>query len=811
MELGTVPGFRFRVRICLFLVVNFNKSINKSENVKEMGGSFVRLIYGLQVKQKGCDEMKSHSWCKIWTLVICLMLVCLACAGAAGEAAADEFTIEGTTLVKYNGPGGEVTVPDGIEKLGTWAFDGARVTKVNLPETLKEIDSFCFFACYELTDITLPASLTNLEYDENGIEKSQIFAFNSSLSEIKVAEGNPNYKSIDGVLFTADGKKLLYYPDGKYNDGEYAIPEGTVELGYSPFSSANLKSISIPSTMEKLDKYDENPFTAILTLEEINVSPDNKKYYSIDGVLYKDNTLISYPASKSGTELAAEVFPEKVTNIALEAFACNRNLVTVEIPEGVEYVGWMSFCSSPSLESVTIPASVKEISAYAFDSCRNLQKVVILNPRVLLPDNSFIEEKYREINKYIIIQDSDQAVLYGYDNSTTQAYAEKWGLKFESLGPAPEEVSANTETEPECEPVDVMAEQEARWAEEYKDFEIKGNTLVKYKGSGGEVTVPYMIEVLGESAFYDSMVTKVNLPRGLKEIRSYCFWNCPELCEITLPASLRNLEYYIDATTGYVPIQAQVFSNNPKLEAINVEEGNPLYKSIDGVLFSADGKTLIYYPDGKKTDLYIIPEGTEELGYTAFSYPEISAIHLPSTLRQLHSDGGDFSGISTLKGVYVSPENQFYYSVDGVLYSRNRKSLIFYPNNREETELKPEDFQKGIINIGAFAFQQDKNLKTVELPEGIEVIDWMAFSWAKSLESVTVPASVGYISGYAFVDCHKLEKLVILNPNVNLPDDNLITENTPWVTLYGYENSTVQAYAEKHNLKFESLGPAPEE
>ena len=85
----------------------------------------------------------------------------------------------------------------------------------------------------------------------------------------------------------------------------------------------------------------------------------------------------------------------------------------------------------------------------------------------------------------------------------------------------------------------------------------------------------------------------------------------------------------------------------------------------------------------------------------------------------------------------------------------------------------------------------------------------MAFSWAKSLESVTVPASVGYISGYAFVDCHKLEKLVILNPNVNLPDDNLITENTPWVTLYGYENSTVQAYAEKHNLKFESLGAAP--
>ena len=87
----------------------------------------------------------------------------------------------------------------------------------------------------------------------------------------------------------------------------------------------------------------------------------------------------------------------------------------------------------------------------------------------------------------------------------------------------------------------------------------------------------------------------------------------------------------------------------------------------------------------------------------------------------------------------------------------------------------------------------------------------MAFSWAQSLESATVPASDGYISEYAFAHCPKLEKLVILNPNVALPDDNLVTENTPGVTLYGYENSTVQAYAEKHNLKFESLGPAPEE
>ena len=168
-------------------------------------------------------------------LLLALVLLFSVCLTACAEEAESEFTIEGTTLVSYNGPGGEVTVPEGIEKIGTWAFKNSRVTKVNLPETLKELDSFCFFSCSLLTDITLPASLQYLEYDPDGMVKSQVFAFNSSLREIKVAEGNPWYQSVDGVLFTADGKTLLYYPSGKDQYEDYTIPEGTERLGYSPF------------------------------------------------------------------------------------------------------------------------------------------------------------------------------------------------------------------------------------------------------------------------------------------------------------------------------------------------------------------------------------------------------------------------------------------------------------------------------------------------------------------------------------------------------------------------------------------------
>ena len=166
------------------------------------------------------------------------------------------------------------------------------------------------------------------------------------------------------------------------------------------------------------------------------------------------------------------------------------------------------------------------------------------------------------------------------------------------------------------------------------EFTVAGSTLIKYNGPGGEVTVPEGITELGEYAFTHTNVTKVNLPNTLKVIRSYCFSDCPVLEEITLPASLTELEKYtdIDGTTVW---QAQVFCRNPRLTAINVEKGNNCYTSIDGVLFSVDRKKLIYYPDGKNAGgTYAIPEGTEEIGYSAFSEPDLTGITFPDSLPE---------------------------------------------------------------------------------------------------------------------------------------------------------------------------------
>ena len=331
-----------------------------------------------------------------------------------------------------------------------------------------------------------------------------------------------------------------------------------------------------------------------------------------------------------------------------------------------------------------------------------------------------------------------------------------------------------------------------------KNFKIEGNTLVKYNGPGGEVTVPEGITVLGEWAFEDSGVTKVNLPESLEEIKSYCFFSCDELKEVTIPAGTKKIS------------EAQVFAYCHNLPAINVEEGNTEYVSVDGVLFTADRKTLMYYPDGKKTEIYFIPEGTEQLGRSLFNKPvNLRAVVIPATLRGLENKN-HFSCNPKLESIIVSYDCKKYRTFNGALYDNNGNELIAYPSGKTVESVGKDDFLPGVKRIGPWAFQGNEYLKNVELPEGATSVGWMCFTFDTSLESVTVPASVKTINGYAFADCKSLKRVIILNPNVHFEDaEGSVVDDSPNVVLCGYEDSTTQVYAEKWGLKFEKLETTP--
>ena len=749
--------------------------------------------------------MERKTWCKLLTMMISILLVCGICFAAYAEDAADsDFIIEGKTLVKYTGMGGEVTVPDGIEVLDKEAFQSSNVTKVNLPETVKEIRSHCFFSCSSLKEITLPASLEGLE------DQTQAFGFNYALEAFSVAEDG-HYTVVDGVLFTADGKTLVYYPDGK-RDTEYSIPEGTERLGQSSINSTRWEKLNIPSTLESVG-WDYVAFVGLPNLREISVSPDNKEFRSVDGVLYTSDTLLCYPNDKAGKELKAKDFPAGLKRIAHNSFWGNHYLEKIELPEGLEYLGGKVFLGAQSLKTVVVPASIKTISWFTFADCMKLERVTILNPDIQPED---INDSEPEI--YNIFWDANKnAVLCGYAGGGLQAYAKKCGLNFEALEPELEvvdEVVDGTEAESEKETAKETVQDITETVTEpaktnEDDFIIQGKTLVKYRGMGGEVTVPEGVEVLGEWAFEYAHVTKVNLPETLKEIENYCFFGCRELEDITLPASLVKIG------------KMQSFAYNMSLKAINVAEGNSNFVSEDGVLFSKDMTKLLYYPAGRdQGGEYAIPEGVMELGGSAIEDTGLTVIELPSTLVKLYN-GNDLADNPALKEIKVAENNPVYRSVDGMLFD-NSGTLICYPAGREKETLEAGDFPAEMKAIGPYAFQFAQHLKNVEIPEGIKTIEWMCFTFSPSLENVTVPASVNFIAGYAFAHCDNLKKVTIMNPDaVIMVDDERFSDDyratmdfniigySPKAVLYGYENSTAQMYAAQLKDAFESLGEAP--
>ena len=738
---------------------------------------------------------------KLFALLISILLACGFCLAASAEDAADgDFTIEGTTLVKYNGPGGEVTVPDGIERLEKEAFQDSAVTRVNLPETLKEIGHHCFYSCRQLAEITLPASLTGLE------SVTQAFGDNDALKAFSVAPGG-NYIAVDGVLFTASGKTLVYYPDGK-KDTEYTVPEGTEMLAFTSFGGPCLEILNIPSTMKSVGQ-DYVAFVGLPNLREINVASGNKVFHSVDGVLYTSDTLLCYPNDKAGTELKAEDFPAGLKRIAHNSFWGNRYLETVEFPEGLEEMGGKLFLGAHSLKTAVVPASVKYISYYSFAFCRQLEKVTILNPDIQPEDIRVDDPKTHNI----FWDANPDAVLCGYAGGKLEEYARKCGLNFEALETPVEivdEIVEEIAVDPAEEAVKETAQEfsgtKTETAESNEgDYIIEGTTLVKYVGPGGEATVPDGVEVLGEWAFERARVTKVNLPETLKEIECYCFFECPELQEINLPASLERIGY------------TQAFAYTPKLEAFNVAEDNPYFVSVDGVLFTADKTRLLYYPCGRnRGGEYVIPEGTRDFSSSAISGTGLTALELPASYTKLDISTS-FSGNDQLKEIRVAENHPTLRSVNGMLFDKHGK-LLCYPCGRKQEFMGADDFPAEMKAIGPYAFQDVQHLRTVVIPDGVTSIDWMCFTFSPSLESVILPASVSSISGYTFANCPNLKQVMILNPNASIMRENKrfeadnvnIINNSPNAVLYGFANSTTQEYAIEMDDPFVSIGTAPE-
>lgn len=243
-----------------------------------------------------------------------------------------------------------------------------------------------------------------------GIESIEEGAFMSchSLASISVAPDNPSYSSIDGNLYSKDGKTLVQYAPGK-TATHFAVPEGVTTIGaYAFYECLNLTSVEIPNSVTKIGMLSfyhcmnlaniEIPksvliigwatFCECFNLESISVASGNARYVSVDGNLYSRDgkTIIQYAPGKKDTRFTV---PEGVTTIGDGAFLGCINLVDISLPNSLISIGFASFEGCAYLASITIPNGVTRIGEWAFSSCTSFTSVVIPDSVTSMDDYAF--------------------------------------------------------------------------------------------------------------------------------------------------------------------------------------------------------------------------------------------------------------------------------------------------------------------------------------------------------------------------------------------------------------------------------------
>ena len=134
----------------------------------------------------------------------------------------------------------------GVEEINKASFKFNRIKTLSLPNSLTMINTWAFARCGdELESVTLPKNVISIG---NGV-----FEANYSLNDIYVSEENDNFKSVDGVLLSKDGKKLYQYLDGRKSK-KYTMPDTVERIEWEAFyNNQHLENITLSNNLKFID------------------------------------------------------------------------------------------------------------------------------------------------------------------------------------------------------------------------------------------------------------------------------------------------------------------------------------------------------------------------------------------------------------------------------------------------------------------------------------------------------------------------------------------------------------------------------
>lgn len=628
-----------------------------------------------------------------------------------------------------------------------------------IPSTVTSLSAYSFLNCTNLNKIQIPSSVTTI--DESS------FGHNINLQNILVDPSNPNYASIDGILFTRDGTTLINYPSCKKSP-QYTIPSRTTTIGsFAFYYDLYLMKIIIPASVKSIG---DTSFVVGNRLTKLVVDPDNPFFTSIDGVIYTKNidTLVCLPHNTFRTVFS---IPSTVVSIASYAcYNCHR-LHVVHIPPSVKSIGKHAFSHCPNLnldfppgrESVLkteffckdaknnliIPSTFTSISKNYFPSGVFSSETITITENIKFIDSSFFQ-LYPARNFYVDPKNpyftTKDGVLFTKNMKEIVCFPPQNCLSQYSIPEGVEIIRAHAFSN--CKLHEIIIPSSVTTIEKSACNSCLSLRRVVYQQSS--------IKYIGYGAFSAcSKMEAITIPDGVEIVESEAFYQC----------GCKDPKLYIPESVTSIGDSA--FSCITGLAEIIVHPNNPNYISINDVLFSKDGKKLILYPASKEDSVYHIPMGVTTIGSYAF-YLSVGLAKVVIPEGVTHIEHSAFESCTQLSEIIFPSTLQF---IGQLAFSdlNELKSISISVSSSE-------------LYLEASAFQSNLALKTVEISGNLKSIPESAFSYCNSLDIFAIPSTVTCIGDLAFGNTNF--RSIIIPPNLTSIGQNVFHDTSQLENIF---------------------------
>ncbi len=485
----------------------------------------------------------------------------------------------------------------------------------------------------------------------------------------------------------------------------------------------------------------------------------------------KPVTHISERAFSSCGNLMSVTIPSSVTTIGDWAFSGCSSLTSITIPDSVEYIGNSVFsdcfdlitinvsdnnqnyssqdgilynkqctiliCCPCKKDSVSIPESVKVIGDSAFGNCQNLKNVIITKNVTSIGDYAFqwcsslvsvsIPESVTEIGQYAFIYCALDSVNIPENVSSIED-----GTFFGCSCLSNITIS-------------------------------NGVNNIGYQAFCGceslkSVVVPNSLASIGDEAFYICKnLTNITLSDSVTSIGNRAFYGCRSLTNVEMPNSISD-------------IGQMAFSGCKNIKSINIPVG--LKKLSVGLFSGCTNLESVTIPNTVTNIEYdcfyhcynlrniTLPTQLISIDMTAFGYcTSLTSITIPEFVSGIGAHA--FSDCNSLKEINVDSNNEYFSSVDGALYDKNKTVLRCCPGGKT----------------------------SLIIPDGVKTIYQDAIDGSQSLKNITIPSSVTSIEdvslGYYY-------------------DDYWDKQRVSDFIIYGETGSVAETYAKDNDLQFVS-------